>query len=185
MQSVKSIHTPRGLPWAHTSYLRMREDCLTASLPSIWKIPNTPLSLGSASLGSPLAQAGWPAAVLGLDGRGWDRESLLPLSNRLCRQRDSKLVQEKTIRCRTAAASHRQVHAVFLKGRGWAETAKIEKSLTIACFPERCKCKPVRATQKTYFRNNYNYGKNTFTVRSQTLVSGNLCVCYMYVLAST
>lgn len=35
--------------------------------------------------------------------------------------------------------------------------AKIEKSLTIACFPERCKCKPVRATQKTYFRNNYNY----------------------------
>lgn len=119
MQSVKSIHTPRGLPCGHTSYLRMREDCLTVSLPSIfWKVPSTPLSLRSASLGSPLAQAGWPAAVLGLDGRGWERESLLPLSNRLCRQRDSKVVQEKTFRCRTAAASHCQVHAVFLKSRG-------------------------------------------------------------------
>lgn len=29
-------------------------------------------------------------------------------------------------------------------------------------FSERCKCKPIRATQKTYFRNNYNYGKHKF-----------------------
>ncbi|XP_048340422.1 secreted frizzled-related protein 3 [Sphaerodactylus townsendi] len=25
------------------------------------------------------------------------------------------------------------------------------------CFPERCKCRPIKATQKTYLRNNYNY----------------------------
>ncbi|OXB77445.1 UNVERIFIED_CONTAM: hypothetical protein H355_005154 [Colinus virginianus] len=25
------------------------------------------------------------------------------------------------------------------------------------CFVERCKCKPIKATQKTYLRNNYNY----------------------------
>uniref|UniRef100_A0A8B9P4E1 Secreted frizzled-related protein 3 n=1 Tax=Apteryx owenii TaxID=8824 RepID=A0A8B9P4E1_APTOW len=25
------------------------------------------------------------------------------------------------------------------------------------CFTERCKCKPIKATQKTYLRNNYNY----------------------------
>lgn len=93
-ESIKSIHTPRGLPWGHTSYLRLREDCLTVSLPTIffWKVPSTPLSLGSASLGSQLAQAGWWAAVLGLDGRGWEPVNLLPLSNRLCRQRASKLV---------------------------------------------------------------------------------------------
>ena len=47
------------------------------------------------------------------------------------------------------------------------------------CFLERCKCKPVRATQKTYFRNNYNYGKDNpvIDLRTARFQKGFVCMC--------
>lgn len=43
-------------------------------------------------------------------------------------------------------------------------------------FSERCKCKPIRATQKTYFRNNYNYGKDNFMTDLKIALCVYVCV---------